>query len=137
MNCALFAVTGFLLLACNPVQKSHIAANVPAASTLDQYLQRDLKKYFSGADITFELLRREPTQSGVGYPKFYAWVRAVAPGARPVEGAVRLEAVEHEQFIVTDFLPTHEIRADPSQVDAIFPAALCAGIKHRAGVPGA
>jgi hypothetical protein len=130
------ALAALLLLACNPIQESHIDANVPAASEFDQYLQRDLKSYFSGANVTVDLLRRGPTQSGVAYPKFYAWVRAVAPGAPPVEGAVRLEAVDRQKFIVTDFLSMHEIRSNPSQVDSIFPAALCAAIKHRAGVAG-
>jgi len=137
MRHMLAAVAALLLLACNPIQESHVDANVPAASEFDQYLQRDLKSYFSGANVTVELLRRGPTQSGVAYPKFYAWVRAVAPGAPPVEGAVRLEAVDRQKFIVTHFLSVPEIRANPGQVDTIFPAALCEGIKHRAGVAGA
>jgi hypothetical protein len=131
------ALAAVLLLACNPIQESHIDANVPAASEFDQYLQRDLKSYFSGANVTVDLLRREPTQSGVAYPKFYAWVRAVAPGAPPAEGAVRVEAVDRQKFIVTHFLSVQEIRSNPSQVDAIFPAPLCPAIKHRAGVAGA
>src|SRR5437016_282957 len=103
MRHALASIAALLLLACNPIQESHIDANVPDASAFDQYLQRDLKSYFSGANVTVDLLRRGPTQSGVAYPKFYAWVRAVAPSAAPVEGAVRVEAVDRQKFIVTDF----------------------------------
>jgi hypothetical protein len=131
------ALAALLLLVCNPIQESHIDANVPAASEFDQYLQRDLKSYFSGANVTVDLLRRGPTQSGVAYPKFYAWVRAVAPGAPPVEGAVRVEAVDGQKFIITHFLSVQEIRFNPSHVDAIFPPPLCPPIKHRAGVAGA
>jgi hypothetical protein len=136
MRHVIAALAALLLLACDPIQESHLDANVPAASEFDQYLQRDLKNYFSGANVTVDLLRRGATQSGVAYPNFYAWVRAVAPGAPPVEGAVLLEAVDRQKFIVTDFLSVHEIRSNPSQVDSFFPAALCPAIKHRAGVAG-
>jgi hypothetical protein len=137
MRHAFVSIAALLFLTCNPIQESHIDANVPDASVFDQYLQRDLRNYFSGANVTVDLLRRGPTQSGIAYPKFYVWVRAVAPGAAPVEGAVRVEAVDRQKFIVTHFLSVHEIRSNPSQVDSIFPAPLCPAIKHRAGVAGA
>jgi hypothetical protein len=137
MRLVFVALAALPLLECNPIQESHIDANVPPASEFDQYLQRDLKNYFSGANVTVDLLRRGPTQSEAAYPKFYAWVRAVGPGAPPVEGAVRVEAIDRQKFIVTHFLSVQEIRSNPIRVDAIFPAPLCSTIKHRAGVAGA
>jgi hypothetical protein len=136
MERVLLASVASLLIACNPIQESHIRDNVPDAANFDRFLQRDLTAYFSGANVTFELLRREPTQSGVAYPKFYAGVRAVASGAPPVEGAVRIAAENREKFVVTDFLSAQEIRANPDQVYAIFPAALCPEIKRRAFASG-
>src|SRR5689334_6132614 len=123
MKHILLASVASLLIACNPIQESHIRDNVPDAADFDRFLQRDLRAYFSGASVKFDLLRRAPTQSGVAYPKFYAWVRAVASGAPPVEGAVRLAAEDREKFVITDFLSAQEIRANPGQVYAIFPAA--------------
>ncbi|HEX3067527.1 MAG TPA: hypothetical protein VHX14_03055 [Thermoanaerobaculia bacterium] len=136
MRLVLVSLASLLILGCNPIQESHIDANVPDSAAFDRYLQRDLKSYFSGADVTVDLLRREPTQSGVAYPKFYAWIHAIAPGAPAVDGVVRMEAVDRQKFVVTHFLSVQEIRSDPGQVDAIFPAPLCSGIKHRAGVTG-
>lgn len=116
---------------------SHIAANVPAAADFERLLRRDLTAYFTtrgieSAEITYQLLRKVPTQSGVAYPKFYIWVEVFAAGAPKTSGAVRLAAIDQEKFEVTDFVPRESILATPDRLDAIFPAALIASIKERA-----
>jgi len=61
------------------MRRSHIDANVPAPTDFDRLLARDLATYFQelrkerALAIEFELLRDGPTQSGISYPKFYAW----------------------------------------------------------------
>jgi hypothetical protein len=102
------------------IQASHIEANVPSSTDFEKFLQRDLSRYFSvtrkqkSLRVEFELLRDEPTQSGVSYPRFYAWVR-VAGGKSPEDrGAVRLAAIEKKRFEVTDFLSEPRSIATPT-----------------------
>ena len=104
-------------------------------SPSDQFhaaITRDLTAYFQGATVTYDLLRKEPTQSGVAYPKYYAWVRAVSGGSA-VEGAVRVANIDGERFEVTHFVTAADIRAHPQAIEAVFPAALCDEIRRRAG----
>ncbi len=115
------------------VQSSHIEANVPSSETFEPLLRRDLIAYFARSDssvtsVEFKLLRNGPTQSGVAYPKYYLWVKAFA-GSRPKEeGAIRVAAVNRERFEVTDFLSKAKVQSAPSEVGAIFPAALVPSI---------
>lgn len=131
-------------VACSPgggsapglIQQSHIDGNVPAQADFDRILRRDLMKYFaedSGAAPTaldYQLLRDGPTQSGVAYPKFYAWV-VVQLGAENVrEGAVRIAAIGRERFEVTDFLSRKEIAANPPAIRMVFPEPVCLRIEE-------
>ena len=75
-----------------------------------------------------------PTQVGVAWPKYYAWVTAHGDSGRVEEGAVRVAAVDATHFEVTD-ISLREIRADPEGVERVFPRALCDGLRRRAGVP--
>lgn len=121
------------------IQASHIQANVPDDTAFSRLLQRDLDAYFADRGfrspaVSFELLRRAATQSGVAYPKFYLWVRVRSVDGRFTSGAVRVAAVERQRFDVTDFLSASEIKADPSRVGSIFPRALVPGIIDRAAL---
>jgi hypothetical protein len=80
------------------------------------------------------LLRRQATQSGVAYPKFYLWIRTRSADGRSISGAVRVAAVEKQRFDVTDFLSAAEITAEPSRVGTVFPAPLVQGIIDRANI---
>src|SRR5258705_7891224 len=97
------------------VSRSRIEANVPPTSDFDADLARDLQAWFSQrqgspATVHFELLRRGATQSGVSFPKYYAWVE-VRPASGPVvRGAVRVAAVERDRFEGLQFLSADEIR---------------------------
>lgn len=122
------------------IRQSHIAGNVPAGDAeFNRMLCRDLDTYFSAikkkkVNAHFELLRKLPTQVGVAYPKFYAWVKLCDPksGAVFEQGVVRVAAVEKTQFDVTHYLTASEICKNPASVGEIIPASLCAGVVDRA-----
>jgi len=119
------------------VARSHIEANVPAQELFSSLLTRDLIAFFRVREpeitkVEYELLRAEPTQTGIAYPKYYAWVRVLKGKNVAEEGAVRLAAVERKQFDVLQFLGRTEINADPSAVAKLFPQPLVDGILKRA-----
>src|SRR5438552_17002294 len=95
-----------------------IEANVPNKKEFDPILTRDLVKYFSDIrdirreelKVQYELLRPEPTQSGVAYPKFYLWIKVSMRGQLAEEGAARVAAIEKKKFDVTDYLRREDIR---------------------------
>ena len=73
------------------IQESHIQGNVPEASTFDAYLKRDVASFFQAKfrkslEISYDLLRQGPTQSGVALPKYYLWVRVIDQGTIIEEG---------------------------------------------------
>jgi hypothetical protein len=122
-------------LCCQDVAESHIDANVPEPKDFDRFLLRDLRGKFCRTDkckVTYELLRKGATQSGIAYPKFYAWIE-VSDGPKQQRGAVRLAAINKDHFEITNYLPAERIRNAPEEVSAIFPAPLVKGIIDRAG----
>jgi hypothetical protein len=120
------------------VQRSHIEANVPPPEEFERLLQRDLLAFFKqavGAGVTsveVQPLRSGPTQSGVSYPKFYLWVKVTAGASVQQVGAVRVAAVQRTRFEITDFMAAASIKAKPSEVGTVFPAALVSAIQARA-----
>jgi hypothetical protein len=132
-------ITG-VLIACAPqgesIAESHIRANVPDEKDFPKFLKRDLEKYFKAklsktVTVEYELLRDGPTQSGIAYPKFYAWV-TVRDGATIVdEGAVRVAAVEKKFFDVTHFISETDIKRAPAALDEIFPMPVADKIRER------
>jgi hypothetical protein len=118
------------------VQAAHIAAHVPAAEDFDDFMVRDLGAFLGARaeeEVTFELLREGPTQSGVSYPKFYLWVRVLsADGDRQRSGAVRVAAVDRLRFEVTDFASREDIVSGVADPASIFPAALVDRVRQRA-----
>jgi len=121
------------------IQQSHIEANVPSPSEFKPLLERDLLAYFrasgvpSATAVQFKLLRDGPTQSGVAYPKYYAWVRAVAGSQTLTEGAARIAAIQRTRFEITHFIPSQEIKSNPSEVGSTFPAPLVPEVLSLAG----
>jgi hypothetical protein len=115
--------------------QSHADANVPLQPAFDSLLRADLATYFTShlardVKVDYELLRRGPTQTGIAYPKFYAWVRVQA-GGTVEEGAVRLAAKERTRFEVTHFIPEAEIRRAPQSLNTVFPPAVADSIRKR------
>jgi hypothetical protein len=122
------------------VEESHIGGNVPVAETFDVVLARDLGAYFASRgltdpQITYELLRRGPTQSGVAYPKFYLWVSAASGQGDVMAGAVRVAAIDRVRFEITDFVARADIVKNPDGLASIFPAALLPAIRAKAAGP--
>ncbi len=115
----------------------HVAANVPEDSEFNKTLTNDLNSYFNTVadktvNVEFELLRKVATQSGVAYPKFYAWIRVYKSGKLFQQGAARLAAIDQTGFEVTNFLNAEMILSEPTKIESIFPAALCSRIMELA-----
>lgn len=122
------------------VQQSHISGNAPGEETFDAPLSRDLAAYFASRgltdpEISYELLRHGATQSGVAYPKFYAWVSAASAQGDMMTGAVRVAAIERVRFEITDFVAQADILKNPEALASIFPAALLPAIRAKAAGP--
>lgn len=124
------------------ISQSHIDANVPSEDDFDTLLERDLTAHLRALEgdpslsVDYELFRREPTQSGVSYPKFYAWVRSRSEGAAVERGAVRLEAIEKRRFRVTDYFSEDRIREQPELIYEVFPVSICEDIERKLGIEG-
>src|SRR5581483_3595504 len=117
------------------IATSHIEANVPAQKDFHAFLKRDLEAFFrsSNADrVEYQLLRDDPTQAGIAYPKFYAWVEIFSGNRLLQEGAVRLAAIEKARFEVTQFVSQEGVNRDPQVLAPIFPAALIPLILEKA-----
>ena len=129
-------------IALRDIQTSHITANVPQNEVdFQAFLKRDLTTYFEkklmkkNLDIHFEPLRKQPTQSGLAYPKYYLWVQVKDKnGALLTKGSARVAAIDAKEFEVTDYLTAEEIIKNPESIEAIFPKALCDGIISKAKV---
>ena len=136
--CAIGAMQALTQLTANEIQQSHIEGNVPQAGEFEQLLTRDLLAYFTAhgypqaVRVKYTLLRRNPTQTGVAYPKFYVWVQVYDTAGVAVRGAARLAAIERRGFEITDFMSAESIRAEPGIVGKIFPESLVANIQSLA-----
>jgi hypothetical protein len=131
-----FAVATFFSL--SGMHEGHISANVPDRAQFSAILTRDLNSYFSEklarqVDVKFELLRDKPTQSGVAFPKFYAWVTvsSLQSGQKIEEGAVRLSAENKASFAVTEFISTDHIQKHPDDLKRLFPSDVIAKISNH------
>ena len=120
------------------VQANHIDANVPEEAKFSELLNRDLLAYFkangvaTATGVQVRLLRKAPTQSGVAYPKYYAWVQVEDSSTRLAEGAVRLAAIERARFEVTDFVPKNKAKGSRELIESVFPRPLVTEILRLA-----
>lgn len=122
------------------IAESHVRANVPDGKDFDSFLKRDLAAYFKGERkgtiaVEYELLRDGPTQTGISFPKFYAWVKAREDGRLFAEGAARLAAVEKKRFGVTDFLSREDAARDPEGIYRVFPRDVGDKIRKKLAGP--
>lgn len=120
------------------ITRSHIEANVPDGEHFDEYLKRDLAAYFkkaTGKDVSveYELLRDGPTQTGIAFPKFYAWILVRVKEEIIDQGAVRLAAIKKERFDVTHFLSKLELLGTDDAASKIFPADVVKKIELKIG----
>ena len=138
----LLMIVGGSVVACqsttDDIADSHIRANVPDEKDFDNFLKRDLVSYFKELmkkDVTveYELLRNGPTQAGIAFPKFYAWVSIKENGRLLEEGAVRLAAIEKKRFGVPNYLTKSDIERDPEKVYQVFPKPVGDKIRKKIG----
>jgi len=135
---AVAAVPAYLGLSFGAaLSRSHIDANVPEQAHFDEYLRRDLTAYFTAVDssvtdVKYDLLRKAPTQVGVGFPKYYAWIAIHSERSGLEQGVVRLAAEDRAKFEVTTFLTSNEVLSRPQRVLDQFPPALNGEILRRA-----
>lgn len=118
------------------IGQSHIDANVPSAKDFDEFLKRDLLAYFvpngdKDSYLAYELFRKAPTQSGIAYPKFYAWISIKRNNVVVKEGAVRLAAVDKKRFSITNFLSREDAIKDPDAAYNIFPGPVAGMIMKK------
>jgi len=116
---------------------NHISANVPPDADFMVLLQRDIRAYLvanglPSKNVEIEPLRKGPTQSGVSYPKYYVWIRAVDETGHHIEGAMRIAAIDRVRFDIADFTPAASIRSDPTLLDSTYPAPIIPAIRHHA-----
>ena len=137
--CVAVIFSSFISLAqsvIDEIAESHIRANVPDSSDFSTFMTRDLEAYFAktegrSTDISYEMLRNSPTQTGIAYPKFYLWVKAVYGDKTINEGAARVAAIEKRRFEITHFLSIKDIKADPEKLYLVFPRPVCERIMER------
>jgi|GEM_PF-4328069 len=122
--------------ATEDIRNSHIETNSPSEDNFAEFLKRDLelffkKRYNKEISVEFELLRDGPTQSGVAYPKHYAWIIIYSDNEKIEQGAVRLAAIDTKYFDITHFISRDQIKKDVDQIYSIFPSPVCDKIKKR------
>ena len=132
----LYYIAPFLILVT--IGLMHVAHNTPDDARLDEYLQRDLEGYCGSrmgrpVAVHYAFLREGPTQSGIAFPKYYAWVEIVSNGKRIGQGAVRVAAINGERFEITDYFDQETIRRSPEAMDSVFPKPVAEAARARAG----
>ncbi|NQZ90680.1 MAG: hypothetical protein HRT54_24240 [Colwellia sp.] len=120
------------------IRQSHIDGNVPEQSKFHEFLQRDLRAYYSddndNFELSYELLREQPTQVGIAYPKYYVWVVVKSNGKLTQQAALYIAAIDKKKFKVYDSLSKLKIQQTPSSVSKIFPRPLINKIHELAEV---
>lgn len=108
------------------IHQGNISYHTPAPADFHRLLQRDLNAYFrekyKNSNTIYEMLKDEPTQLGVSFPHFYVWAKVSCRGKLVTQGAVSLDAIEQNEFHVTQFFSIHQIRANPEIVKAMPPS---------------
>lgn len=118
---------------------SHLTANSIPDENIDTVFKRDLteqfsKKYKCPVDIKIDFLQSYPTQTGVGFPKYYCWVDINKDGKRIDEGAARISGIDKDSVYVNTFMSLSDIKADPQWVYEYFPKSVCLSIFERSNM---
>lgn len=108
------------------IQKSHIDANLPPIEKHEMLIKDEIRRYLKLSKteklkIESELLRTQPTQSGISYPKFYRWVKVIKNKWPIIAGAIRYSLIEKKKAEISDFVDSHFILNDPSISLKVFP----------------
>lgn len=127
----------FRAFSLSDVAESHIQGNVPAGQDFRPFLIRDLPSYLKpryGDKIAFdyEFLREGPTQTGIGFPYYYLWIKGTNSEGTTINAAVEVAAVSKLRFNITAFVPRQEIAAHPETLRDKFPELLIQSIYNKA-----
>jgi hypothetical protein len=120
---------------------AHIEANAPDDAHFDELLTRSLETYCQGMAggkpvmVRYAFLRDGPTQSGLGFPKYYLWVEVFDGPRRIVQGAARVAGINQQSFEITDFFSEDTIRNLPASLYRTFPKAVADAAMERSGQP--
>ncbi len=112
------------------LQNSHNDGHLPTASTFDLNLSRDVTAYFANlldqnVSVEITLLRKDPTQVGAAFPKYYAWVSVTdANNEVKAQGSLRIAAKNKTRFAVTHFVSKDVMIKDPESLNAMLPKSL-------------
>jgi len=123
-----------IAFACGSPKAEH--PDIPASGAFERTLQHDLDTYFAAGEsvsihVAYELLRDQPTITGIAYPKYYLWVTVRSDQRVLRVGAARVAAI-NKSFEVTNFVPAEYLVQHPGYAASIFPAALVSAIESRA-----
>jgi len=123
------------------LSRSHIDGNAPAEKDFDVFLKCDLTKHFrtfwhNSPRVECDLFFKLPTQTGLGYPHYYAWLTVYHGNRVALSGAADLIAEGKTKFEVDDFLNKSEIARNPDCLKKVFPDPLIPMILKRAGARG-
>lgn len=129
------------LKASYDLHRWQILGNTPPGELFGKYLQRDLDSCFTqrlGRKVrtTYELLRQDAIQVGVGYPYYYLWVKILddKSGELLDQGMISAKAMDQKDFgIGSKLVHAEEIMKNPGFPD-FFPDSLCLAILGRAAV---
>jgi hypothetical protein len=107
--------------------RNQVEGNVPDENEFDLLLTQSLDDFFTAMEhkptlVHFDLLRKIPSQVGVAWPKYYAWIRATdRKSGRLVHiGAVSVSAINKEGFDVNYFYSAGQIAKEPRSIDERF-----------------
>ncbi len=98
------------------VRQNHIDANVPPEEIFDECLARCLTEwcdatYDNYPPMKYELLRKGPTQVGMGWTYYYAWAVVTLHDGSVVNHVLKLVALHRSRFRVFGVMTCEEIRA--------------------------
>ena len=127
----LIVVIGVAVLLFNTCGSNRMGAqnnqNSVVLSEISQSFSNSVHRYFQrehGKDdlrVETDLLRAGGTETGIAFPKYYAWVRVFDHQEFVQEGAIRVARVEENLYEVTHFVSVDKIRENPQETFQIFP----------------
>ncbi|MBX9941327.1 MAG: hypothetical protein K2Y32_18840 [Candidatus Obscuribacterales bacterium] len=112
--------------------------HLPPPDKFHFFLKRDLELHFSSevqsARVEYEQLNIVPSQVGVGWPKYFLWVRVFSRNKLVNEGAAKVAAISKEQFFVEDFYSKEQLMKSPLSLRHNFAYNYVAEVFNRAGI---
>lgn len=111
---------------CSDRTDASSGGNPASGNVIEKNFEKALENYFhtltkKEISVEYEMLRFGGTETGIAFPKFYAWVIVRQGGSILTLGAVRVAKIDDNEFEITHFLTRSEVRENPDKVFQIFP----------------